>query len=69
MTAGSLKIEGRKFRIIPEEEYQALRAAMRSHQKQAAQYAADVAEAQRRLRDPKRKSIPLAKLKAELRME
>ena len=46
MTAGSLKIEGRKFRIIPEEEYQALRAAMRSHQKQAAQYAADVAEAQ-----------------------
>jgi hypothetical protein len=66
MTVGMLQIEGRKYRIVPEEEYKALRAALRSQQRQARQDAADVAEAQRRLKDPKRKTIPLARLKAEL---
>lgn len=64
MAAGLLQIDGRKYRIIPEEEYKALRAALRLQQRQAMQDAADLAE--RRLRDPKRKTIPLARLKADL---
>jgi hypothetical protein len=63
MTIGTLQIGGRRFRVIPETEYKTLRAAM---QKQAKEDAADVAEARRRLKDPKRKTIPLARLKAEL---
>ena len=66
MTTGTLRIDGRKFRIIPEEEYQTLRAVKRSQQRQAALDAADLAEALRRLKDPKRKTIPLAQLQAEL---
>jgi hypothetical protein len=68
MAAGVPQIDGRKYRIIPEEEYKALRAALRLQQRQATQDAADVAEAQRRLKDPKRKTIPLARLRAELGM-
>jgi hypothetical protein len=59
-------IDGRKFRIIPEDEYKAIRAAMRLQQRQAREDAADLAQAQRRIKDPKRKTIPLARLKAEL---
>ena len=66
MTTGTLRIDGRKFRIIPEEEYQTLRAVKRSQQRQAALDSADLAEALRRLKDPKRKTIPLAQLQAEL---
>jgi hypothetical protein len=66
MTIGTIQIEGRKFRIIPEDEYKTLRAAMRSQQRQAKQDAADLAQAQRRVKDPKRKSISVARLKAEL---
>lgn len=66
MTVGTLRIDGRKFRIIPEEQYQTLRAALRSQQRQAGQDAADLVEARRRTRDPRRKTIPLAQLKAEL---
>ena len=66
MTVGTLRIGGRKFRVIPEKEYRAIRAAMQAQKRQAQQDAADVAEAERRLRDPKRKTIPLAQLKAEL---
>jgi hypothetical protein len=66
MAAGLLQIDGRKYRIIPEEEYKALRAALRLQQRQAMQDAADLAEAERRLRDPKRKTVPLARLKADL---
>ena len=66
MTAGTLRIDGRKFRIIPEDEYQALRAAMRAQQRQAKEDAADLAEAKRRLTARNRKTVPLAHLKAEL---
>ena len=66
MTTGTLRIDGRKFRIVPEKEYQTLRAAKRSQQRQAALDAADLAEALRRIKDPKRKTIPLAQLKTEL---
>jgi hypothetical protein len=66
MTVATLRVDGRKFRIIPEQEYQTLCAAMRSQLRQAEQDAADLAECQRRMKDPKRKTITLAKLKAEL---
>lgn len=66
MSIGTLRISGRRFRVIPEDEYQALRAAKRQQDRQAKQDAEDVAEAKRRLRDPKRKTIPLARFKAEL---
>lgn len=68
MPVGTLEIDGRKFRIIPEDEYKTIQAVMRSQQRQAKQDAADIAQAQRRLKDPKRKSISLARLKAELRL-
>jgi hypothetical protein len=68
MPVGTLEIDGRKFRIIPEDEYKTIRAVMRLQQRQAKQDAADIAQAQRRLKDPKRKTIPLARLKAELRL-
>jgi hypothetical protein len=66
MTGGTLRMAGRKFRVISEEEYQSLRAAKRSCQRQAAEDAADLAESLRRVNDPKRKTIPLAQLKREL---
>jgi hypothetical protein len=65
MTAGTLQIDGRRFRVIPEEEYKSLRAAMRAQQRQARQDARDLAIARRRLKDPTRKTIPLSRLKAE----
>lgn len=66
MTIGTLQIDGRKFRVIPEEEYRSLRAAMRAQQREAQDDTRDLAIARRRLKDPKRKSIPLSRLKAEL---
>jgi hypothetical protein len=66
MSVATLRVDGRKFRIIPEKEYQTLRAAMRSQLRQAEQDAADLAESRRRMNDPKRKTITLAKLRAEL---
>ncbi len=68
MTVGTLQIGGRKFRIISEDEYKAIRAAMRLQQRQAREDAADVAEAKRRLKDPKRRTISLAQLERELGM-
>ena len=68
MTVGTLEIDGRKFRIIPEDEYKTIQAVMRAQERQAKEDAADVAQARRRLKDPKRKTIPLARLKAELRL-
>lgn len=66
MTIGTLHIDGRKFRVIPEEEYQALRAAKRAQEREAKADLRDLAIARRRLKDPKRKAIPLSRLKAEL---
>ena len=66
MTAGTFQIDGRKFKIIPEDEYKLLRAALQLQQQQAKQDAADIAEARRRLKDPKRRTIPLSRLKSEL---
>jgi superfamily II RNA helicase len=66
MTTGLLKIDGRKFRVIPEQEYKALQAAARQQKRELKAEATEVAEAQRRLKDPKRRTIPLARFKAEL---
>ena len=66
MTVGTLQIGGRKFRVIPEDEYRAFRAAIRQQERQARQDAGDVTEARRRLKDPRRNTIPLGQLKAEL---
>ena len=66
MTIGTLEIDGRKFRVIPEEEYKTLRAAIQAQQQEAKMDARDLAIARRRLKDPKRKTISLARLKAEL---
>jgi hypothetical protein len=66
MTVGTLHIDGRRFRVIPEEEYRSLRAAMLAQQRQAQEDARDLAIVRRRLKDPKRKTIPLSRLKAEL---
>ena len=63
MSAGTLKIEGRKFRVIPEEDYQAMRTALREQRQQAAEDRADVREAVRRLGDPKEKRIPWSQVK------
>jgi hypothetical protein len=65
MTFGTLHIDGRRFRVIPEEEYKSLRAAMRAQQRQSQEDARDLTIAQRRLKDPKRKIIALSRLKAE----
>ncbi|HZL38057.1 MAG TPA: hypothetical protein VFC78_22265 [Tepidisphaeraceae bacterium] len=66
MTTRTLQINGRKFRIVPEKEYKTLRAAMHEQRRQAAEDAADLAQARRRLRDSKQKTISVARLKAEL---
>ena len=66
MTVGTFEIDGRKFKIIPEDEYKTLQAALRLQQRQAKQDAADVTIAERRLNDPKRKTISLSQLKSEL---
>jgi len=66
MSIGTLKIDGKKFRIIAEDEYKVLRAVAKWREREARQDAADLAEGKRRLSDPKRKTISLAGLKAEL---
>lgn len=63
MTAGTIKIEGRKFRVIPEEDYQVMRNALRQQQRQAAEDRTDVLDAVRRLADPKEKRIPWNQVK------
>lgn len=52
-----------------EDEIKAVRAATRLQQRQAREDASDVAEARRRLKDPKRKTISLARLEAELGLQ
>jgi hypothetical protein len=68
MTVGTLRIDGRKFRVVPEEQYRAMSAAMRAQQQEARDDARDLTIARRRLKDPKRKTIPLSRLKTDLRV-
>ncbi|MDD4888852.1 MAG: hypothetical protein PHU85_02895 [Phycisphaerae bacterium] len=66
MIVGTLRLNGKTYRVVREEDYRAMLAAMRWHQRQVKQDAADAAEAERRRKRSKRKTIPLAQLKAEL---
>ena len=66
MSVGTFRVDGRKFRIVAEDEYKALQAAARWRRREAKEEAEDLAEALRRVKDPKREAIPLARLKAEL---
>jgi hypothetical protein len=66
MTVGTLQINGRKFRVISEDDYKALRAAMRARRQRDDENARDLGITRRRLKDPKRKAIPLARFKADL---
>lgn len=63
MSSGKLQIGSQRFRVIPEAEYRLLRAALKRQQQEDA---ADTAEARKRLKDPKRKTVSLARLKADL---
>jgi hypothetical protein len=65
MIEGTCRINGRKFRLVPEEEYRELQAVKRERQRQSREDAADVAIALRRIRT-RRKLIPHAQLKREL---
>jgi len=65
MPAPSLQIVGRKFRVVPEKEYQTLCASLRDQRRQAKQDAADLAAAERRIKSPRRKSIPVSQLKSD----
>ena len=60
MSTGTLRINGQKFRVIPEEEYRPLQALMKAREREAQEDARDTAIAVRRLKDRRRKSIPLS---------
>jgi hypothetical protein len=62
MTIANLKIGRRDYVVVPKRDFERLEAQAR----QAAEDRADVAEAMRRLKNPRRKTIPLAQLKTEL---
>ena len=65
MVVGTFRINGRTFRIVPDEEYRKLRAALRERERQEREDTADLAIAERRIR-ARRKTIPLAQVKREL---
>jgi hypothetical protein len=74
MAAQTLTLGGKRYVILPEKEYRALRnGSKRSNStgakrepRMTAQDRGDVAEAKRRLADPNLKLIPLSQLKREL---
>ena len=68
MTAGTLNIEGKKFRVIPGQDYQAMKAALRQQQRQAAEDRTDVLQVTRRLNDPQDKRIPWSQVKKRARL-
>ena len=52
MTGGILNIEGKKFRVIPEQDYQVMKIALRQQQWQATGDRTDVLQVARRWNDP-----------------
>ena len=62
-TAGTFKIEGKKFRVIPEADYQAMRIALLQQQRQTAEERHDALESTKRLSNPKEKRIPWSHVK------
>ena len=69
MTAGTLKIAGRKFRVISEEDFLAMQSALRQQQRQVAEDRGDMLEAVKRLGDPKEKRIPWREVKKRAGLE
>ena len=63
MTAATLTIAGRKFRVVSEADFQAMRAALRQQQRQAAEDRADVLMSQKRLSDPREKRVAWSAVK------
>lgn len=63
MVASTLNIDGKKFRVVPEEDYQTMRRALRQVRQQTLEDRADAAEVTRRLSDPKEKRIPWSHVK------
>jgi hypothetical protein len=73
MAAQTLTLGGKRYVILPEKEYRALRNGSKSsnlkgprRHRMTAQDWGDVAEAKRILANPNLKLIPLTKLKREL---
>lgn len=63
MTVANLKIGQREFVVIPRRDYDRMRAELDA---EAAQDRADVAEAIKRLKDPRQKSVPWSQAKKRL---
>jgi hypothetical protein len=63
MTAGTLTIDGRKFRVVSEKDFQTMRAALRQQQRRAAEDRADVEVSQKRLSDPREKRVAWSAVK------
>ena len=63
MTAGTLQIAGKKFRVVSEADYQAMRSALQQQRRQAAEDRADVLLATKRLHDPKETRIAWSQVK------
>jgi len=74
MATQTLILGGKRYVVLPEKEYRALRerskrsngSPRRAAHRMTEQDWGDVAEAKRRLANPNRKLIPLSKLKREL---
>ena len=63
MTVGILNIEGKKFRVIPGQDYQAMNTALRQQQPQATGDRTDVLQTGRRSNDPQDKRTPGSQVK------
>ena len=67
MTGGILNIEGKKFRVVPEQDYQVMKNALRQQQ-QATEDRTDLLQVVRRLNDPQGKRIPWSQVKKRARL-
>lgn len=66
MSPPTLTIDGRRFRVIPEDDYRKLAAALKEKQTQLAQDAADAKLARRKLRDKTDRIVPYAEARKRL---
>jgi hypothetical protein len=57
MSPGTLRLEGRKFWIVPDADYKQMLAAVKERQRQARIDAGDVAESRRRMAQRGGKSL------------
>jgi hypothetical protein len=66
MTVQMLKLGRDRFVVVSERDFKKLQRRAARAESQDRQDAGDVAEARKRLVSPRRKTIPLSRLKAEL---